>query len=210
MVSFKIDPKRTALLVVDMTKAYFTPDSPAYLPAAGEILPRINALIGLCRSKGIPVIHTRPAHRADGSDMGLLALFLPSFRDEKMDQARRDRQELYSALDVEDGDMVIDKIRFSIFMGTELDLVLRQRGIETIIIGGVATNTCCDMTAKHASLLNYQVIFLSDGNGARALPRFGGGQYTPEEVQEFVLSTLASVWTQVASVEEVMAGIRGG
>ncbi len=76
MVSFEIDPKRTALLVIDMTKAYFTPDSPAYLPAAGEILPRINALIGLCRSKGMPVIHTRPAHRADGSDMGLLALFL--------------------------------------------------------------------------------------------------------------------------------------
>jgi ureidoacrylate peracid hydrolase len=209
MVKFEIDPKTTALLVIDMTKAYFTQDSPAYLPTAEEILPRLNRLIALCRSKDMMIIYTRPAHRADGSDMGLLALFLPSFRDEKMDQARRDRMELYSGLDVKEGDIVIDKIRFNIFEGTELDLVLRQRGIDTLIIGGVATNTCCDMTAKQASQLNYRVIFLSDGNGARALPKFGGGQYTPEEVQQFVLSTLASVWAQVASVDEVMAEIQG-
>ncbi|MFQ5825902.1 MAG: cysteine hydrolase family protein [Dehalococcoidia bacterium] len=209
MVKFEIDPRTTALLVIDMTKAYFTQDSPAYLPTAEEILPRLNKLLALCRSRGMLIIHTRPAHRADGSDMGLLALFLPSFRDEKMDQARRDRMELYSGLDVKEGDIVIDKIRFNIFEGTELDLILRQGGIDTLIIGGVATNTCCDMTAKQASQLNYRVIFLSNGNGARALPKFGGGQYTPEEVQQFVLSTLASIWAQVASVDEVMAEIQG-
>jgi len=55
------------------------------------------------------------------------------------------------------------KPRFGAFQGTDLELILRSRGIDTVIVTGVATNVCCDTTAREAAVRDFRVFFLSDG-----------------------------------------------
>ena len=77
---------------------------------------------------------------------------------------------------------VVTKHRYSAFVSTDLDMVLRCTGVKTIVLGGVATNTCVESTARDAFVLGYQVILLSDCTSANnpesheaGLKAIGGG-----------------------------------
>ena len=70
---------------------------------------------------------------------------------------------LHPGLVVEPRDLLLDKPRFGAFHGTDLELILRARGIDTVIISGIATNVCCDTTAREANARDFRVLFLSDG-----------------------------------------------
>jgi nicotinamidase-related amidase len=72
--------------------------------------------------------------------------------------------ELIDELKVEKGDMVLNKDRYSAFFGTPLDLILKDRGVKTVIITGLASNVCCESTAREAFFLSYRVIFVDDLN----------------------------------------------
>ncbi|MBI2935170.1 MAG: cysteine hydrolase [Chloroflexi bacterium] len=61
-----------------------------------------------------------------------------------------------------EGDYVVTKHRYSAFVGTDLDLVLRCRGIKTLALCGVTTNTCVESTARDGFMLEYNIIMLSD------------------------------------------------
>lgn len=63
-------------------------------------------------------------------------------------------------------DFIIKKHRFSGFVGTDLDLVLRARGIDTLLMAGVATNVCVETTARHAFTLDYRIVLVEDCCGA--------------------------------------------
>ena len=60
------------------------------------------------------------------------------------------------------GDILIEKNRFSGFLNTPLDSILKNRGIETLVFTGVATNICVETTARHASILDYHIILAPD------------------------------------------------
>jgi ureidoacrylate peracid hydrolase len=64
------------------------------------------------------------------------------------------------------GDHIVTKHRYSGFVGTDLDMVLRSKGIETLLFTGVATNVCVETTARDAFNLNYHVVFVEDCCGA--------------------------------------------
>ena len=76
--------------------------------------------------------------------------------------------ELWPELEVKDEDMVVPKIRYSAFMPppSKLDAVLKKQAIDTVLITGVATCTCCESTARDAMMLNYRTLMVSDGNAA--------------------------------------------
>jgi ureidoacrylate peracid hydrolase len=63
-------------------------------------------------------------------------------------------------------DFITTKHRFSGFVGTDLNLVLRARGIETLLMTGVASNVCVETTARDAYNLDYQIILVEDCCGA--------------------------------------------
>lgn len=63
----------------------------------------------------------------------------------------------------EQGDIVLEKHRFSAFLNTPLDQILKNRGIETVVLGGVASNICVETTARHAIMLDYHVVVAEDG-----------------------------------------------
>ena len=60
------------------------------------------------------------------------------------------------------GEHIIKKHRYSGFFGTDLDIILREWGIDTVIISGTTTENCCHATARDAMFRNYRVVFLSD------------------------------------------------
>ena len=64
------------------------------------------------------------------------------------------------------GERVVVKHRYSAFRGTDLDLILRARGVRTVLICGVATNVCVETSAREAYMHDYEVVFLADCSAA--------------------------------------------
>ncbi|MBI2934093.1 MAG: cysteine hydrolase [Chloroflexi bacterium] len=213
MLKFDIVPARTAILVIDMTQGYFEPKSRFFLPSALEILPRLNRLLSVCRMKGVSVVYTQPKHQRDGSDRGLLNLLSPTHKGggwtHEQALAAEEEFAIYSGIAPVGDEPVVGRPRFSAFFASPLDLILRGKGVDTVIVSGVATNTCCHSTARDAHHRDYKVIFLSDGNGARGMPDQGWGAFTAEQVQKYVLTTLAVGWCQVSPVDQIIAELEG-
>jgi ureidoacrylate peracid hydrolase len=76
--------------------------------------------------------------------------------------------ELWASLDVRPDDLIVEKNRFSAFIqgSSNLAEVLRERGIDTVMITGTVTNVCCESTARDAMMLNFKTIMVTDGNAA--------------------------------------------
>lgn len=197
MVDFAISPTRTALINVDMQNCFVEghPNSPQRL----ETLERINHLATACRVAGIPVIHTSHILRPDGSNMGILGEVVPRVRLTGFLNSGAVSAALHSGLVVEPGDVLLEKPRFGAFHGTDLELILRTRGIDTVIIAGIDTRVCCDTTAREANARDFRVLFLSDGTAT-----------STTEAQEATLTTIGAVFGQVLTVGDVLQKIRQG
>ena len=115
--------------------------------------------------------------------------------------------EIYEGLKPQPGDLVVAKPRYSAFYGTDLEAILRSKGIDTLIISGTVTNVCCESTTRDAFSRDYKVIFLSDGNAAGDLPDLGFGPVSAEEIQRVVLTVLAMCFAQVSSIDQVLTEI---
>jgi biuret amidohydrolase len=115
--------------------------------------------------------------------------------------------EIYEGLKPHPGDLVVAKPRYSAYYGTDLEAILRGKGIDTLIISGTVTNVCCESTTRDAFSRDYKVIFLSDGTAALDLPDLGFGPVSAEEVQRVVLTMLAMCFAQVSSIDQVIAEI---
>ena len=204
MVEFEIHPRKSCLLIIDMTNAFISPGAPLEIPAGRSLIPRLKNLTGVCRDKGLPIIFTTQAHRPDGSDLGIHAEFRPEMRTENILLQGTEAVDFYPEIQPEKNDIIITKRRFSAFVGTDLDLILRSKEIDTLIIGGVLTDVCCESTARDARMRDYKVLFLSDGTAARDLPDMGWGKVSAEEVQRVVLTDMAHRFAQVLTVEEVI------
>ena len=76
--------------------------------------------------------------------------------------------ELWDELDIQPGDLIVNKTRFSGMIPGTCDLhdILRARKIDTLIITGTLTNCCCESTARDAMQMNYKIIFVADANAA--------------------------------------------
>ncbi len=202
MVRFDIDPGRTALLVVDMQNC-FVADSPVAAPLGTEVARRLNRLAAACRQAGIPIIWTRHVVRPDGSNIGLLGeIISPVAAGIINDDAPT--AALHPLMDVRPGDVVVGKPRFGSFHGTDLELILRSRGIDTLILGGISTNVCVDTTAREAAAREFRVLFLSDGTANFDLPDGGLGPASAEELQRTACAVMAFGFAEVITVDQVL------
>lgn len=206
-MAFDIVPSRTALVAIDMQNC-FVADSPVAAPLGLEVAARLNDLAGTCRSAGVRVIWTRHVVRPDHSNVGTMGDLIPAVGQEggvlDEDQATAT---LHSAMDVQPGDIVLDKPRYGSFHGTDLELILRSNGIDTLILGGINTNVCVETTAREAAMRDYDVYFLSDGSGNFDLPDGPLGGATAEELQRATCALIAFGFGHVVTVEEIAASI---
>jgi ureidoacrylate peracid hydrolase len=201
MVDFALAPARTALLNIDMQNL-FVEGYQTSAPDGLAALARINQLAAVCRDVGVLVIHVSHVLRPDGSNTGVLGTLHPKVRAGLLRKGGP-ATALHHALDVDARDLLLEKPRYGAFYGTDLELILRGRGIDTVIIAGIATNICCDTTAREAAVRDFRVLFLRDGTAAS-----GASNLSPEVVQASTLATIDDAFGQVLSVEATIGKIR--
>lgn len=167
------DPAKTALVVVDMQNAFMLPGvahSPCLM--AQEIVPNINRLAQAVRDAGGTVIWIQTLYTDDTlENWSTLYGMLGATGTDKRAKALADGSkgyELWSELEVRPEDMIVVKNRYSAFIqgSSNLEQVLRERGIDTVLITGTVTNVCCESTARDAMMLNFKTVMITDGNAA--------------------------------------------
>jgi ureidoacrylate peracid hydrolase len=192
-VDFRVVPERTALVNVDLQNS-FVENAPEGMTIVG----RVNRLAAECRTAGILVIHTSHVLRPDGSNTGVLGDLVPAVREQGFINKGTRTAALHDDLAVEPGDILLEKPRFGAFYGTDLELILRQRGIDTIIISGIDAAVCCDTTAREANARDFRVLFLSDGTAST-----GGDVEEATRYHRAALEIIGAMFGQVLTIGEV-------
>jgi ureidoacrylate peracid hydrolase len=199
-----INPKNTAMIVVDMQNDFVAVGAPMETPDARAMVPNLARALKFCRDVGIRVIYTTHAHRADGCDAGLFDDIWPPIASKAGLVDGTSGIEIYPDLAPAPGEHVIKKHRYSAFFGTDLDIILREWGIETVIVSGTTTENCCHATARDAMFRNYRVAFLADATGTFDYPDVGYGAMPAAEVHKATLAILSVSTAHVMTVQEMM------
>jgi ureidoacrylate peracid hydrolase len=134
-------------------------------------------------------------------DVGILGETVPPVAQGVIDDGSPSAA-LHPKVAVQAGDIILAKPHIGCFQATELETILRARGIDTVLIGGIATNFCCDTTAREAHAREFKVLFLSDGTATNDLRDTAGGTISADQVQRLTLATLALAFAEVLSVAQ--------
>jgi nicotinamidase-related amidase len=157
-----------ALIIVDMQNDFVLPDSPAAVNGAIATIPKIQEILKFFRDKKWPVFHVTREHRGDGSDIEITRL--ERFcKGEKIAVSGTKGCRIVNALKPIEGEYHIIKKRFSAFMNTELDFMLRRIGVDSIIVCGTQYPNCIRATIYDGVAYGYNVIVLVDATSAENL-----------------------------------------
>src|SRR5262245_10533515 len=166
-----LDPARTALVVVDMQNGFMLEGvAHALCRTAVEIVPNVNRLAAAVRRAGGKVAWIRNPY--DPPWLTMHAKVRPEKLAKRIESIseRSIGPQLYSALDVQPGDAIVQKYRFSAFLPESSDLAVRLRagGYDTVLITGTVTNVCCESSARDAMMMSFKTIMVSDANAANS------------------------------------------
>ena len=192
---------KSALLIVDMQNGFMRPNGS--LPRMGldtsrtlAVIDPIKKLREVYHGARLPVIFLQHIHKADGSDMGLIAKVFPPIRAlGHCFEGTWDAQ-LIDELAPVHGDLVVKKSRFSGFYKTDLEGILSGLEVETLVVTGIATNICVESTIRDAFYRDYAVV----------VPREATAAFT-EEQENGALTNFAFAFAEVMRLDEVIAGL---
>jgi ureidoacrylate peracid hydrolase len=164
----ELDPRRTALVIIDMQELFCAPGAPAEVPGSRDIVEPINRLTDELRGFGVPVIwvlHANSQSRGR-SDWELFFNYIVAdeVREKTLESLAPGRQQVWSGLTVDAADTKIVKNRYSALIAgsSGLERLLRSLDIDTVLIAGTKTNICCEATARDAMMLDFKVVMVSD------------------------------------------------
>ncbi len=200
-VVHELDAPRTALVVIDMQNFFVEPGAALEVAAARDIVPNINRLASAMRDAGGTVAWIRMTFDPDELSTTWTA-FLPvnggadgaaTFKEIERDVHGH---RLWAELEPADRDLVVDKHRFSALIqgSSDLQALLDERGVDTLVIVGTLTNVCCESTARDAMMLNYRVIMVDDANAT-----------ITEAAHRASLDNVAMFFGDVQTTEQVVA-----
>lgn len=195
-----LNPRQTAHVVVDLQNGFMAPGAVAEIAAARELVPNVNRISAALRAAGGLVVYIQ--NTFDDVAVRTWSTYFDHF----CSPARRARMieaftpgshghALWPGLDVLPQDLQVQKRRFGAFVpgASDLHAILSDRGIDTLIITGTASQVCCESTARDAMMLNYKVFFVSDGNAT----------FTDDE-HNATLSAMAHTFCDVIDTESVV------
>lgn len=202
-----LDPKTTALVVVDMQNATGNRRMGLgkLLADAGQaesaeyrfhrietvLVPTIKRLADHFRTIGSRVVYvTYGANLPDCSDV---PHHLAAIVEATNNIEGQEEHEIVAELAPKPGELVLNKTTMGAFRSTSIDTHLRAMGIRTVVVVGVSTNNCVAMTAMEACDSQYGVVLVSDGTGTDS-----------EEMQEATLNMLRRLWARVLTADEVI------
>lgn len=180
---------KPALLVIDMQRDFLDPGAPIECPGGRDAIEPIRELAELARSSGVPVIYTQEAHRAQRVDFGLELEY------DEPEHCLEDGQgvDIVADLQPEPDDYVIRKRRYSGFFATDLEILLKGLGVDTLILTGVATDVCVRATAQDAQQLGYRLVVVTDCVAG-----------TSRKAHEAALDNIGYIFGMVAPLEAVI------
>lgn len=205
----RIDSRRTALLVVDMQNDFVHPsgaterwmrkrmrqagnDLPPGPSLTVRMVPRLERLIAVARDISVPVVWVRIEHNATSRDRFTKAEGW-LYCDEGTWGA-----EWYGELGPRPGERVVVKRRHSAFFGTELDAMLRQEGVEGVIVTGTATQGCVEATLRDANAYDYWAVVVGDCCGQ-----------LDESAHKLALERMDRVFGMCAQADEIIHAWQG-
>jgi ureidoacrylate peracid hydrolase len=166
-----IDCGRTAHIIVDLQNGFMAPGQVAEIATARDIVPNVNRISDAVRRAGGLVVYIQ--NTFDETAVRTWSTFFDHFcspeRRARMIAAftpGAEGHDLWPGLEVLPQDLKVRKRRFGAFApgASDLHAILEQRGIDTLIVTGTASQVCCESTARDAMMLNYKVFFIADGN----------------------------------------------
>jgi nicotinamidase-related amidase len=157
--------KRPALLIIDMQNDFVLEGRPLRVAQGRAVVPKILGVLTLFRERKLPVFHILRVHRKDGSDVEIIRQ--DRFRDQPFAVEGTHGAAVVDELSPLPGEYVIPKVRMSAFIGTELDLMLRNLGVTDLVVTGIQTPNCIRTTVFDAIAYNYPVVLVDDAVGAQ-------------------------------------------
>ena len=200
-----IDPRRTALLVIDMQNYFVKPGHQSEVPLAREIVPNINRLAAELRRRGGHVVWIRNTTADTRESWSNYHDYLQtperSERRLKSMDIGADGYEYWHLNDIRPEDAQVTKKRYSAFLqgSSDIEHHLRDRGIDTVLITGTATNVCCESSARDAMMCNFKTIMVSDGLATQT-----------DEEHNASLSAFYGQFGDVQTVDEVLESLARG
>lgn len=192
MTSIALDPAKTALVLIDLQRAIVS--RPCAPHSAPEVVANAALLANRCRECGAIVVLVNVAFHPDGRDyLDAPADSPPQFNVKSFPP---DWADIVPELGPKPGDLRITKRQWGAFHGTELDLQLRRRGVQTILLGGIATNFGVESTARGAHEHGYHQIFVED-----AMTTFTA------EAHDFVVKNIFPRIGRIRSTQDALAAL---
>jgi len=201
----KVDPRHAALLVVDVQNDFCHNDgisgrrSFTNLSHRQKMVPRLIKFISQARRAEVPIIFIRMAN--DPWTMSEVQHEQLLRRGLSLDSAPAQEGTWgadFYRVKPQPEDYIVTKHRYSAFIDTDLDLILRSQGIKTVIMTGVATNVCVESTARDASMKDYYVVFVEDCAASFTLRDHNA-----------TLRTVGTLFGTVVNYREVIAAWQG-
>jgi nicotinamidase-related amidase len=183
-----LTPGRTALIVVDVQKAFDEWEAAGNRRNNPDAVARIAQLLADFRAKRAPVIHIRHASLDPASR------FRPGQSGFDAREEARERP----------GEPVIVKHVNASFIGTDLEARLRQSGIENVVIVGATTNHCVDTTTRMAANLGFRAKLVRDATWTFDRQGVDGERYTAAQIHAMTLATLADEFAEIVAAPDVM------
>jgi ureidoacrylate peracid hydrolase len=211
-----LDPAKTAVIVVDMQNAFASKGG--YLDLFGvdvsgapAVIRHINRVLAASRPAGMQVVFLQMGWQHDLCDAG--GPHSPNWHKANALRLMRQRPELAGKLMIkgtwdyalvddlkpEPQDLIVHKPRYSGFYGTNLDMLLRERGIRTLVFTGVATNVCVESTLRDAFFLEYFPLLVADTAMASG----------PPSLHEATILNVQRFFGWVTTTDEYVGALQG-
>lgn len=185
-----------ALIIVDMQNDFVLPGAPACVAGAFATLPKIGEAITFWRQAAWPVIYLYREYRRDGSDIEVTRqeAFL---RDKRFCLPGTEGARIVQAIAPQRADYLVMKNRFSGFMDTELDFILRRKGVESIVVCGTQYPCCVRATLVDGLCYGYHTTCLTDATSAAS-----------DEVAQANIRDLQNMGIHCLTVEAYMKSVQ--
>ena len=183
----KLDPKKTALVLIDLQNGIVGRDTKPY--SAADVVERSCKLADAFRAKNAPVVYVRV----------LMSDFLSLPADEVTNLPKdipAHMSEIAESAGMQKGDLLITKRHWGAFAGTPLEHELRSRGIETVVLAGIATNIGVESTLRQGTGLGFAFVTVED-----ACSTFS------DEMQKFAFSAIFPRLSKVRTTQQVLDAI---
>jgi ureidoacrylate peracid hydrolase len=211
----ELDLRKAAVVVVDMQNAFATKGgmldiAGVDISGAAQVVRSIKEIVEAGRRAGIPIVYLQMGYKPDLSNSGgpgspnyhkELAMHVmncrPELKGKLLTEGTWDFQ-IVDELKPQPQDIVIVKTRYSGFQGTTLDSQLRMRGIQYLIMAGIATNVCVESTLRHGYFLDYWPLLIADATM----------QAGPLALQEATLFNVENYFGWTLESEEFLAALK--